>query len=111
MKFSIGSLTLLAALVAPAALGAQGMGRPQPPTTAAGAAAAAIDMNDQVAMAVEESMSAHMDGPHLDLTPMRKPAPGDAARAARVAAELRRGISKYKDVAVAVADGYRMFAP
>jgi hypothetical protein len=62
-------------------------------------------------MAVEESMTAHTGGPHLDLTPVRKAAPGDAARAARVAAELRRGIAKYKDVSVAVADGFRMFAP
>jgi hypothetical protein len=78
---------------------------------AAAAAAASISMNEQVAMAVEESMSAHMDGPHLDLTPLRAAAQGDSARAAKVAAELRRGISKYKDVSVAVADGFQMFAP
>jgi hypothetical protein len=68
-------------------------------------------MNEQVAMAVEESMGAHMDGPHLDLTPVRSTAPGDSARAAAVAAELRRSIAKYQDVSVAVADGFRMFAP
>lgn len=113
MMSSVRTLSLAAALLAPALLGAQGAGRPQPPAAPAGAMAAAarMGMNEQVAMAVEESMSAHMDGPHLDLTPVRKLAPSDSIRAARVAAELRRGIAKYKDVSVAVADGFRMFAP
>ena len=86
---------------------------PPAPSGPAGAAAAAasIGMNEQVAMAVEQSMNAHMDGPHLDLTPLRKPLPGDSARAAKVVAELRRGIAKYRDVTVAMADGFHMFAP
>jgi len=109
---SLRTVSLAAALFAPVVLGAQGTGRPQPPAPPAGAMAAAnAGMNDQVAMAVEQSMSAHMDGPHLDLTPRRKPSPGDSIRAARVAAELRRGIEKYKDVSVAVSEGFRMFAP
>ncbi len=113
MMFSLRSFGLAAALFVPALAGAQGRGRPQPPAAPPGAmaAAASMGMNEQVAMAVEESMNAHMDGPHLDLTPLRKPAPGDAARAARVAAELRRGIAKYRDVSVAVGDGFHMFAP
>ena len=78
---------------------------------ATAAAAAAMGMNEQVAMAVEQSMNAHMDGPHLDLTPQRQPAPGDSARAAKVVAELRRGIVKYRDVTLALADGFHMFAP
>lgn len=82
-----------------------------PPAGAAAAAAAAMGMNEQVAMAVEESMNAHASGPHLDLTPIRKAAPGDSARAAKVVAQLRRGIAKYKDVTVAMADGFHMFAP
>jgi hypothetical protein len=48
---------------------------------------------------------------HMVMTPVRAPAPGDSARAARVAAELRRAILEYRDTAAAVADGYRMFAP
>ncbi len=84
----------------------------QPPVSGAMAAAAAsMGMNEQVAMAVEQSMNAHMDGPHLDLTPLRKAAPGDAERAARVVVELRKGIAKYRDVTVAIADGFHMFAP
>jgi len=123
MKSSVRSLCLIVALCAPAVLGAQGRGgsppaqaRPssqQPPSSPRGglAGAASVGMNDQVAMAVEESMSAHMDGPHLDLTPVRKATRADSIRAAQVAAELRRGIAKYKEVSVAMADGYQMFAP
>ena len=87
--------------------------RPAPPQVPAGAAAAAasVGMNEQVAMAVEQSMNAHMDGPHLDLTPLRKLAPGDSARAAKVVAELRSGIAKYRDLTLAIADGFHMFAP
>ena len=48
---------------------------------------------------------------HLEMTPLRAPAPGDSARAAAVAAELRRAIGKYRDTTAAVADGFRMFAP
>jgi hypothetical protein len=48
---------------------------------------------------------------HMEMTPVRRPAPGDSDRAAAVAAELRRAIEKYRDTATAVADGYRMFAP
>ena len=99
-------IAVLGALSIPVVAESQGRGRGMP-----AGAEGRIGMNEQVAMAVEESMGAHMNGPHLDLTPVRKAAPGDSARAARVAAELRRGIEKYRDVALAVADGFRMFAP
>jgi hypothetical protein len=56
-------------------------------------------------------MNAHMDGPHLELTPLRKATPADSARAAKVVEELRKGIAKYRDVAVAMGDGFHMFAP
>lgn len=48
---------------------------------------------------------------HMEMTPPRPPAPGDSARAAAVAAELRSAIARYRDTATAVRDGYRMFAP
>jgi hypothetical protein len=48
---------------------------------------------------------------HMEMTPLRPPVPGDSARAAAVAAELRRAIEKYRDTTAAVADGFRMFAP
>jgi hypothetical protein len=49
--------------------------------------------------------------PYMTLTPERKATPADSARAAKVAADLRAAVSKYKDVRVAERDGYRMFAP
>ena len=117
-RTAVGSV--LALLLVSAGAGAQrpaqqpGQQRPaqgQPPAGAAAAAAAAMGMNDQVAMAVEESMNAHESGPHLDLTPTRRLTRADSVRAAKVVAELRRGIAKYKDVTVAMADGFHMFAP
>ena len=48
---------------------------------------------------------------HLTMTPRRPAAPRDSARAAAVAAELRRAIGRYADTTAAVADGFRMFAP
>jgi hypothetical protein len=48
---------------------------------------------------------------HTELSPVRRPSPGDSARALKIAAELRQAIAKYKDTAVAVADGYHMFLP
>ncbi len=48
---------------------------------------------------------------HVEMTPLRAPAPGDSARAAAVAAELRSAILQYRDTTAAVADGFRRFAP
>ena len=60
----------------------------------------------------DRAMGAHMeDGPHLRMTPRWPRTAADTARAAAIVAELRAGIAKYKDVRVAEADGYRMFAP
>ena len=59
----------------------------------------------------DPGMEADGSALHMEMTPVRKPAPGDSARAAAIAAELRAAIAKYRDTATAVADGYRMFAP
>jgi hypothetical protein len=48
---------------------------------------------------------------HMEMTPPRPLAPGDSARAAAIASELRSAIARYRDTASAVRDGYRMFAP
>src|SRR5688572_7629689 len=63
---------------------------------------------------VAHTASGTVDDPaalHLTMTPRRPATPGDSARAAVVAAELRRAILQYRDTTAAVADGYRMFAP
>ena len=48
---------------------------------------------------------------HTELSPERHPAPGDSARALKLAGELRQAIAKYRDTAAAEADGYHMFLP
>ena len=48
---------------------------------------------------------------HMEMSPTRPLAPGDSARAATVARELRAALVKYRDTSAAVADGYRMFMP
>lgn len=48
---------------------------------------------------------------HMEMTPMRAANYGDSIRAARLVAELRSSIEKYRDVGQATGDGYRQFAP
>jgi len=62
---------------------------------------------------VNAAMSRAMPGMslHMTMTPPRPPAPGDSARAAQIVATLRDAIAKYRDVHVAMADGYKPFLP
>jgi hypothetical protein len=48
---------------------------------------------------------------HMAYSSPRPLTPADSARAAQVVTELRQAIAKYRDVKVAEADGYKMFAP
>jgi hypothetical protein len=48
---------------------------------------------------------------HMETTPRRTPTTADSLRARAIVAELRSAIAKYRDVKVAEADGFRMFAP
>jgi hypothetical protein len=48
---------------------------------------------------------------HMITTPMRAPTAAESARAERIASELKAAIVKYRDVRVAEADGFQMFAP
>ncbi len=48
---------------------------------------------------------------HMEMSPTRPIEPGDSARAATVARQLRAALMKYRDTSAAVADGYRMFLP
>lgn len=48
---------------------------------------------------------------HLAMTPRRSATAADSIRANQVVADLRSAISKYRDVNVAEADGFRLFAP
>ncbi|HET7551843.1 MAG TPA: hypothetical protein VFK04_11170 [Gemmatimonadaceae bacterium] len=51
------------------------------------------------------------DGVHMRLTPTRVPTAEDSLRADSIVFVLRDAIEKYRDVRVAEADGYRIFAP
>jgi hypothetical protein len=65
-----------------------------------GRSVAAVSDADKAAMAA-----------HMITTPVHVPTAAEAARAARVASELKAAIVKYRDVKVAEADGFQMFAP
>jgi len=58
------------------------------------------------------AMSGHIDmGPHMKMTALRSPQPGDQQRADAVAAEARKVLAKYADYHVALNDGFRIFLP
>jgi hypothetical protein len=58
------------------------------------------------------SMEGHMDmGPHMKMTALRQPKPGDAARAQQVVEAARRASGKYTDYHAALADGFKIFHP
>jgi hypothetical protein len=48
---------------------------------------------------------------HMRMTELRKPQPGDAAKAQQVVDEVRPALEKYRDYKVALAEGYRIFLP
>jgi hypothetical protein len=71
---------------------------------------------EQVVGAADASMSGHEHGDmnarfHMEMTPTRPATREDSIAAERVVADLRAAIAKYRDTAVAVADGYKMFMP
>ncbi len=54
----------------------------------------------------------HMDmGPHMKMTPLHDPKPGDEQRAQQVVQTARRVAEKYKDYHTAVADNFQIFLP
>ncbi len=64
------------------------------------------------APAMEAMSSHHMDmGPHMKMTSLRKPKPGDRERADEIAWTTRMTIEKYRDYHEALADGFRIFLP
>lgn len=70
------------------------------------------DKDSDAASHVMRSMEGHMDmGPHMKMTALRQPKPGDAARAQQVAAEARKAAEKYTDYHAALADGFKIFHP
>jgi hypothetical protein len=61
---------------------------------------------------VMQSMEGHMDmGPHMKMTPLRQPQPGDKERAQQVADAARKASEKYLDYHAALNDGFKIFLP
>ena len=71
--------------------------------------ALALAQHDHSSMMSAADMKA-MDA-HMQMTPVRAANRADSIRAANLVVELRSAISKYRDVRVAVDDGFRQFAP
>jgi hypothetical protein len=53
----------------------------------------------------------HEMGPHMHMSALRDPQPGDEAKAQQIADEARQSLEKYKDYKAALADGYKIFLP
>ena len=109
---------LLATLAMPLArsAGAQGGHVHGGHATTTGASATTDSVS--VAAATERTMGEHAGGhhdaramAHLRMTPVRPATRAPSPRAADVVAALRRSTAKYRDVRLAEADGYRLFAP
>lgn len=81
--------------------------------------AAGSGMEDMPGMDAESSAHAmrsmeahHMDmGPHMKMTALRDPKPGDEVRARKVVEAARDVAEKYKDYHIALADGFKIFLP
>jgi hypothetical protein len=70
------------------------------------------DAESDASAHVMNSMEGHMDmGPHMKMTALRPPKPGDAARAQQIVEAARKASEKYLDYHVALADGFKIFHP
>jgi hypothetical protein len=95
---------------------AQGEGHDMPPGMAMppGMNMGPSDANHTESDAMNAMQGMHhgvMDESHMRMTPVRPATPEDIVRADKLAATLRESIERYKDYHVALADGYRIFAP
>jgi len=70
------------------------------------------DADSDASAHVMNSMEGHMDmGPHMKMTALRPPKPGDDVRAQQIVGEARKASEKYLDYRTAVADGFKIFHP
>jgi len=77
-----------------------------------GAAESADEEDNDASSHAMHSMEGHMDmGPHMKMTALRQPKPGDAARAQLVADQARKASEKYLDYHAALDDGFEIFHP
>ncbi len=70
------------------------------------------DHDDTASSHVMHSMEGHMDmGPHMKMTAVRQPKPGDAERARKIVDAARKTSEKYTDYHAALDDGFKIFLP
>lgn len=68
--------------------------------------------SDSAAHAMPSMEGRHMDmGPHMKMTALRDPKPGDTERAQQVVEAARSVMELYKDYRTALADGFQIFHP
>lgn len=71
-----------------------------------------VEKDSSVTAGTDHAMNGKMAaGLHMEMTPSRPRLASDSARAAEIVSRLRASIAKYKDVRLAVKDGYKQFAP
>ena len=67
---------------------------------------------DGSGMAMNSMESRHMDmGPHMKMSTLRAPQPGDQQKAAEIVIAARAAAEKYKDYKIALDDGFKIFLP
>lgn len=70
------------------------------------------DTSAEAATHAMHSMEGHMGmGPHMKMTVLRQPKPGDVERAQHVVETARQVSEKYADYRTALADGFKIFHP
>ncbi|HZH39528.1 MAG TPA: hypothetical protein VFD85_00880 [Gemmatimonadales bacterium] len=83
--------------------------------TPASRTAAVPDTTDTATAAAADGEMANMAGmradPHMSMTPTWPLAAGDSARAQAIVDQVRSSLGKYRDVRVAMADGFKEFLP
>jgi hypothetical protein len=69
-------------------------------------------MGDDSEPAMKSMEGHHMDmGPHMKMTSLRDPKPGDQEKADQIVKAARKAAENYRDYKVALADGFRIFHP
>jgi hypothetical protein len=70
------------------------------------------DNSDEGMHAMHSMEGHHMDmGPHMKMTALRAPQPGDAEKAHKVVETARLVMEKYKDYHIALDEGFKIFHP
>ena len=73
---------------------------------------AGMNNSDGTAHAMRSMQDRKMDvGPHMKMTTLREPKPGDQEKADQVVAAARKAAETYTDYKTALADGYKIFLP